>query len=755
MKFGRRLLGERRAGWEEHYIDYDRLKRLLKVLHEGGLHEPGKRPCATPVSLSSGVPPGASGPAVDFGGEPVREVDFFAEVDAAEAGVRDFVQERIALLEGDLAALEGAVERHAAGGGEEAAGHLVDEARRISREFLALEKYTNLNVTALYKLLKKHDKLLPTNPCAGYRLARLHHQPWLEADHSSVFVVKLSGLHERLRGDSRRGSGAGAAAAAAAGAGAQAFVRSTRKFWVRVEDVSAVKQTLLEHLPVFLPEEGEFEGDSQLINSVYLDSWPGLELYHARLNKLPLSTALRLRWYGSGGPSTVFVERKTHRSSWAGEESVKERFALPEALVAAVLRGEHSAAEERARLESERPGAPAWELDAAERLCGEVAAVAEAKQVMPLVRTQYARCAFQVPGDATVRCSLDTSLCMLLEPDGERMRSLLHAEPPAWRRDEAASPLARTEVVRFPHAVLEIKTQLSEGDPLPAYISEMLDSGLLTEVRKFSKFMHGVAVLLPETVQAVPYWVDDVSLAASLRAVVAAPPGASEASASRAGSLGGEEARLSFWGAAKDRGAGEEGWELTHPLLGDRSPGERELDLVGDERVRAERLRGGDRRRGQRRCSCWPVPGWLARAVGCGRRARRTRKVPMRIEPKTYFANERTYLSWLSMAVNIGLVGAALGGISVGKGGAVSGGFNRHTAVVSLVLLPSSVLFCSYALWTFVWRGRRIRARDDAHYHDDVGPVFLGGVIIAMLSTILGLSAANVAARWHDVDHDP
>ena len=34
--------------------------------------------------------------------------------------------------------------------------------------------------------------------------------------------------------------------------------------------------------------------------------------------------------YGSGDPKIVFVERKTHRESWKGEESVKERIVLPE-----------------------------------------------------------------------------------------------------------------------------------------------------------------------------------------------------------------------------------------------------------------------------------------------------------------------------------------------------------------------------------------------------------------------------------------
>jgi len=51
---------------------------------------------------------------------------------------------------------------------------------------------------------------------------------------------------------------------------------------------------------------------------VYLDN-SQLELYHGRLDKTPGAIAIRLRWYGTGEPTTVFVERKTHRDSWTGE----------------------------------------------------------------------------------------------------------------------------------------------------------------------------------------------------------------------------------------------------------------------------------------------------------------------------------------------------------------------------------------------------------------------------------------------------
>jgi SPX domain protein involved in polyphosphate accumulation len=67
------------------------------------------------------------------------------------------------------------------------------------------------------------------------------------------------------------------------------------------------------------------ETDSQLVNSVYLDNL-SMELYNGRLDKTPGAIALRHRWYGTGTPELVFVERKTHRESWAGEVSGKDRF---------------------------------------------------------------------------------------------------------------------------------------------------------------------------------------------------------------------------------------------------------------------------------------------------------------------------------------------------------------------------------------------------------------------------------------------
>ena len=63
---------------------------------------------------------------------------------------------------------------------------------------------------------------------------------------------------------------------------------------------------------------------------------------------------------------------------------------------------------------------------------------------------------------------------------------------------------------------------------------DLLNSGYLTEVDSFSKMLHGVAALLPDLAQAVPYWVDDASVRESLQACAPSPDRSDAGCVSRA-----------------------------------------------------------------------------------------------------------------------------------------------------------------------------------------------------------------------------
>lgn len=59
-------------------------------------------------------------------------------------------------------------------------------------------------------------------------------------------------------------------------------------------------------------------------------------------------------------------------------------------------------------------------------------------------------------------------------------------EPPALparcRYRDPTLPIHRTEITRFPHAILEIKLALPEGQQPPEWVRDLMDSGLITEV---------------------------------------------------------------------------------------------------------------------------------------------------------------------------------------------------------------------------------------------------------------------------------
>ncbi|MEW5316475.1 MAG: hypothetical protein WDW38_007847 [Sanguina aurantia] len=139
------------------------------------------------------------------------------------------------------------------------------------------------------------------------------------------------------------------------------------------------------------------------------------------------------------------------------------------------------------------------------------------------------------------------------------------------------------------------------------------------------------------------------------------------------------------------------------------------------------------------------IPVFLARILGLtlpGRGDRRT--TPMKIEPKTFFANERTFLAWMHMAVTLGSIAAALLGFAAGSentGPALS----RHLVeLIALIMLPLAVGIVIYALMIFIWRAENITKKKGAFFDDRVGPLGLCAAVVAALTAITILSAVDL-----------
>lgn len=94
--------------------------------------------------------------------------------------------------------------------------------------------------------------------------------------------------------------------------------------------------------------------------------------------------------------------------------------------------------------------------------------------------------------------------------------------------------------------------------------------------------------------------------------------------------------------------------------------------------------------------------------------------LPTRVEPKVFFANERTFLSWLNFTVILG--GLAVGLLNFGdRVGRISAGLFTIIAMGSMI----------YALVTFHWRAQSIRKRGQTGIDDRFGPTVLALSLLA------------------------
>lgn len=84
----------------------------------------------------------------------------------------------------------------------------------------------------------------------------------------------------------------------------------------------------------------DYSGDSQLVNSIYLDN-ASLEIYHGRLENRPNAAIVRLSWYGSQEPTEVMVQRKSFSTNNDGETNLEHSFSLPADAVPEFLEGEN------------------------------------------------------------------------------------------------------------------------------------------------------------------------------------------------------------------------------------------------------------------------------------------------------------------------------------------------------------------------------------------------------------------------------
>jgi hypothetical protein len=281
-----------------------------------------------------------------------------------------------------------------------------------------------------------------------------------------------------------------------------------------MDNLFEVKTVILRRLPVLVynQQSSKFaEGHQRdpTITSIYFDN-PNFSLYTDKVNSKPDAASLRLRWFGqlSEKPEIMF-EKKVIKKGDAAEEV---RFPIKAKYVQAFLQDKYHMEKSIEKMEY-RPNKDQEKVDKFKNAVTEIQSFVKDQKLQPVLRANYTRTAFQIPGDDRIRISLDTNLALIREDALDMDRPC--RDPEDWHRRDIDNgnmefpfrAIKKGEIHKFPYALLEIKVK---GMKKHEWIEDLTNSHLVKESPRFSKFVQGVAKLFEDNVNTFPFWLSEV-----------------------------------------------------------------------------------------------------------------------------------------------------------------------------------------------------------------------------------------------------
>ena len=284
--------------------------------------------------------------------------------------------------------------------------------------------------------------------------------------------------------------------------------------FVHPENLLEVKTYILRRLPVLVYDSRSakvVEGSQSdpTITSLYFDN-ATFSLYTRKIEKARGASSLRLRWFGQlPEKPEIILEKKTMRE---GDSSEEIRFPIKEKYIMPFIKGEYRMEKSMQKLR-ERKGEDSQETKDLEGSVDEIQKFILENSLQPMLRANYTRTAFQVPGDDRVRISIDTNLALIREDSLDTDQPC--RDPEQWHRtdiDDAEllypfTSIKKGDISRFPHALLEIKVRSGVSERTREWVNDLMSSHLVREAPRFSKFAHGIASLFESRVGLLPFWI--------------------------------------------------------------------------------------------------------------------------------------------------------------------------------------------------------------------------------------------------------
>ncbi|KAI7905327.1 VTC domain-containing protein [Cokeromyces recurvatus] len=479
MKYGQELKKSIFIPWQLFYVSYDVLKQELKSRQ------------------------------LDHGWTDKDKQDFTSLLDNELSKVYDFINAKLSEIDARILYCERTIQtlQKKPSISSDTNYSIMDEAlTEILFDVNDLSRFTRVNYVAIQKILKKHDKWTGLNLKHEF-ITQLRKKP-LDKQRFDVAIVYISALHDICRNQGEQSSGN-----SGADRDQNAFKRATAKYWIHPDNITEVKAIIMLHLPVLIFDKNKkWEPSDSVISSTYFDN-TNFDLYTSRLQRDEEAEAIRFRWYGPTSSDTIFIERKTHHASWLDGASVKDRFRIKENQVNHFITEAYTADQIVDNLK--QAGTTESTIESIQFIAHGVQKSFREKRLEPMIRVFYNRTAFQLPDDQRLRLSLDTDLTFIREDHMDGM----HRRQPTfnWRRNDVGTDypfyyIRENDILRFPYAVLETKLQTHLGQQPPAWLTSLIESHLVHEVPRFSKYLHGACHFYREKLPLLPWWLAELNV---------------------------------------------------------------------------------------------------------------------------------------------------------------------------------------------------------------------------------------------------
>lgn len=567
-----------------------------------------------------------------------------------------------------------------------------------------LSKFTRYNFISIQKLIEEHDRLVPKTSSShpSQLLIDLSRKIPLDKQRFDVMLLRTSSLLDLARRKAGKAPDEGERAAS--------NHHPTARYWVHADNLTEVKAVLLYNLMAIGVVD---HGNPRTTTKVYLDN-SNFDLYLGRLQRDEGAEEISIKWRGSPQDcQSLSVERQVYRAPWLNGLSAHDAITVDNQRLGTLLTPiDPTPSEERNDTANSDSESSARSIQECIR----------SKNLHPVFRVTYNELDFQSPEQPGISVSLSADVVFEKEL----------VDRGTWH--STTSTTAPQDRYQFPHAILSVII----SQKAPDWLTQLLDSHLIFEVPRFTKFLHGRAYFWNLQVPLLPWWtriIDSTDIRYRLEAICENDKsGLLPRSASSRGlrsledsdhPVGYLETQLERY-ATLHRPKTHDSSAIHHrePLNPDayvvelddgrrKSVSEQNIAAV-NQRTAAANARVG-RLRGIPKNNNGQEPGGKKKKKNGGKKG-------PKLEPKVFFANERTFIHWLFFAALILM--SALTLLNFG---------DHISTITGGVFFGIAMLITLYAFGRYRYRAHLIATKPQFRYDDIYGPIGLCILLVGAL----------------------